>query len=151
MKEKVVEILVYLMNEIQENKTIGEIELADLKDRGYTASEIGTAFSWLHEHFQGSDWQLRRIARPKQGSHRVLHEAEKYVMTTEAQGYLINLRELGLLDDNDVEVVIERTMMTGYEKVSVPELQGIVASVLFSKSGRTGGHRFTLNSGESIH
>ena len=34
----------------------------------------------------------------------------------EAQGYLIQLAELGLLDDRDMETVIERAMISGYER-----------------------------------
>ncbi|HTO93845.1 MAG TPA: hypothetical protein VMM80_05715, partial [Bacteroidota bacterium] len=50
MKEKVVELLIYIMSEIQDNKGIGDIDLSDLKTRGYTQSEISAAFSWIYEN-----------------------------------------------------------------------------------------------------
>jgi uncharacterized protein Smg (DUF494 family) len=152
MKEKVVEILVYLMSEIQENKPLNDIDLSDLKNRGYTQSEINAAVTWLYEHVQGFGTAGEYSRIPSRGSRRILHEAEKIAFSTTAQGYLIQLTELGLLDDKDLEVVIERAMVGGYEKLSVAEVREIVATVLFAKEGRIPGSTHSLlNSEESIH
>jgi len=150
MKEKVVEILVYIMTEMQTDKPLGEIDLSDLKDRGYTQSEISTAFSWIHDHFTEGGGQVRRVGRPAATSRRMLHEAEKSMLSVEAQGFLIHLRELGLLHDGELETVIERVMMSGYERLTVPEIQSLAASVILARGGE-GGYRAMLNSGESIH
>ncbi|MEE8239106.1 MAG: DUF494 family protein [Nitrososphaerales archaeon] len=152
MKEKVIEILVYIMSEVQENKRLSDIDLGDLKSQGYTQSEISAAFSWLYDTMRITDGMVTRVTKPVLGSRRVLNEAEKLVFSTESQGYLIQLRELGLLDDQDVESVIERAMVTAYEKLSVDELREIVASVLFSKTGRNAGTNHSmLNSRDTIH
>jgi uncharacterized protein Smg (DUF494 family) len=152
MKDKVVEILVYIMTEIQENKRISEIDLGDLKSRGYTQSEISAAFSWLYDKFQLTQGAFTSAGRPSRSSQRILHEAEKTAFSTESQGYLIQLRELELLDDKDVETVIDRAMVTGYERISLAELQEIVASVLFTKGSEDGGvNRSMLNSRDTIH
>ena len=151
MKEKVVEILVYIMNEMQADKQLGEIDLSDLKERGNTQSEISTAFSWLHDHFGEGAGQARRFGRADATSRRMLHDAEKMMLSVEAQGYLIHLCELGLLYDRELETVIERAMMSGYERLTVAEVQGLVASVILSRPGEDGGYRAMLNSGDSIH
>lgn len=151
MKEKVVEILVYIMNEMQADKQLAEIDLADLKERGYTQSEISTAFSWLHDHFGEGEGQARRLGRADATSRRMLHDAEKMMLSVEAQGYLIHLCELGLLHGWEMETVIERAMMSGYQRLTVAEVQGLVASVILSRGGDGGGYRAMLNSGDSIH
>ena len=92
------------------------------------------------------------MKRPSRGSRRILHEAEKAAFSTTAQGYMIQLTELGLLDDRDLEAVIERAMVAGYEKLSVSEVRELVASVLFAKEGKiSGATNSMLNSEESIH
>lgn len=149
MKEKVVELLMYIMSEIHENKRINDIDIADLRSRGYTQSEISAAFSWLHDNFQQGETSLKRQKGSAEGSRRMLHEAEKYMISTEGHGYLIHLRELGLLTEADLESVIERAMMSGYEKLTVGELQSIVASILLVAGG--GASRYMLNSGDTIH
>jgi uncharacterized protein Smg (DUF494 family) len=152
MKEKVVEILVLIMSEIQDNKRLNDIDLSDLKSRGYTQSEINAAVTWLYEHVQGFAPGGEQPRFGSRGSRRILHEAEKIAFSTTAQGYLIQLTELGLLEDKDLEAVIERAMVAGYEKLSVSEVRELIASVLFAKEGRIPGSAYSMpNSEESIH
>jgi uncharacterized protein Smg (DUF494 family) len=152
IKEKIVEILIYIMSEIQENKRLNEIDLADLKEKGYTQSEISAALGWLYDNMRVTESAIVREGKPSGESRRILHEAEKFVLSTESQGYLIQLTELGLLDDTDLENIIERAMLAGYEKITLGELQEIVASVLLTKTGGgAGANRWTPNNKDTIH
>jgi len=151
MKEKVVELLVFIMSEIQENKRISDIDMKDLQSKGYTQSEISAAISWIYDNVEIGQHDHRGPVSPQEGSRRVFHDAEKAVISTDAQGFLVQLKELGLLDAHDLELVIERAMMSGYEKLTVSELQEMVAAVLFAKSGRGAGNGMMLNNGDTIH
>ncbi len=151
MKEKVVEILIYLMSAIHDNKRLSEIDLDDLRSQGYTQTEISAAFSWLYDNMPGGTGTAQ-AAPPAADSHRSFHEAERALLSPDGQGYLIQLTELGLLSSRDLETVIERVMTAGYEQLSVHELGTIVAAVLFARDGagdRAG--RTMLNSGDTIH
>ena len=151
MKERVVEILMYLMAEIEANKRLSDVNIEDLTNRGYTQSEISAAFSWLYDNMPVNDGRIELQARASRASRRFLHDAEKVFFTTEAQGYLMQLVELGLLDVVDLETVIERAMLTGLEKLSVDEVHGIVAGVIFSRPPRGQGGQSLLNNNETIH
>ncbi|MCK5573154.1 MAG: DUF494 family protein [Bacteroidetes bacterium] len=152
MREKVVEILILLMSEMQENKTLSDIDLGDLKSKGYTQSEISAAFSWIFENMEVSSPEALRPGRPAGTSRRVLHDAEKLVLSMESQGYLIQLRELGLLDEVDLETVIERAMVAGYEKLTIGEIRQIVAAVLFSRGKPPyGAESMTFDDNDTIH
>ncbi|MEK7250097.1 MAG: DUF494 family protein [Bacteroidota bacterium] len=151
MKERVVEILVYLMAEIDANKRLSEIDLDDLKSKGYTQSEISAAFSWLYDNLPVQDGVVVRGAIASKESRRVLHDAEKLMMTTDAQGYLMQLCEVGLLENRDLENVIERAMMSGFEKLSMYEMREIVAAVLFARSNNWYESRSMLNNNDTIH
>ncbi len=149
MKEKIVEILIYLMSEIRDNKRVADIDLGGLARKGYTQTEISAALSWLYESMNVTE-SGTRVSESHPGSWRVLHEAEKQVIGTEAFGYLVQLRALGILDDTDLETVIERAMMSGYEKLSFDEVREIAGSVILSHpvSGTT---RSMLNSKDTIN
>lgn len=151
MKERVVEILVYLMSEIEANKRLNEIDLTDLKSKGYTQSEISAAFSWLYDNVPVQDGVFVGGAVASKESRRLLHDAEKLMMTTDAQGYLMQLCEVGLLHNRDLEHVIERAMMSGFEKLSIYELHEIVAAVLFSRPNKWNESRSMLNNNDTIH
>lgn len=152
MKEKVFEILVYLMSEIQDNKALHEIDLDELETQGYTQSEISAAFSWIVEHVPTQEDGRIPLEGTGQGSRRILHNAEKLMLTTESQGYLIQLTELGLLDDAGLESVIDRAMATGQDRLTVPELRRIAESVVFGVEHRGAGSGLTmLDPGDTIH
>ncbi len=135
MKERIVEILSHIMSEIQAHKGFADIDVGDLRNQGYSQLEISAALNWLYDNLQLHEADTIHEGRPAEGSRRVLHEVEKQMLSVEAQGYLIQLRELALVDDRDLEMILERAVMSGYEKLSPAELQEIVAAVLLSKKG----------------
>ena len=152
MQERIVEIIVYLIHEMRDDKRLGEIDLRALSDRGYTQNEISTAFSWLFDKINLGDSILPAGNRSLPHSHRVLHETERSVITPESYGYLIELRELGLLDDMDIELAIDRIMMAGFSDVGIAEMKSVIASIIFDydDSNRIGS-RLMLNSKDTIH
>lgn len=135
MKEKVVEILIYLMTEMKDRHSVAEIDLASLTKRGYSQSEISAALSWLHEAMENAEGESTKLGDSSPSSWRFLHEAEKQVIGVEGYGYLIQLRELGLLRAGDLESVIERAMMTGYERLTLAELQEVITSIISTRFG----------------
>ncbi|MBN1448534.1 MAG: DUF494 family protein [Bacteroidetes bacterium] len=152
MQERIVEIIVYLIHEMQADKRLGEIDLRVLSDKGYTQNEISTAFSWLFDKIHLGDNILSEGNRRLPHSHRVLHDSERSVITAEARGYLLELRELGLLDDMDIELAIDRIMMAGFGLVGIDEMKSVIASIIFDydDSNRIGS-RLMLNSKDTIH
>jgi uncharacterized protein Smg (DUF494 family) len=152
MQEKIIEIIVYLVHEMRHDKRLGEIDLRALTDRGYTANEISTAFSWLFDKINMGESILADEKQVSPDSHRVLHDAERAVITPDAFGYLIQLRHLGLLDNLEIEEAIDKIMMAGFQAVGVTEMKSIVASILFDfdDSNRVGS-RLMLNSKDTIN
>lgn len=152
MKEKVVEILIQLMTAMQEQRGLQELDLSTLGERGYTSSEINAAFAWLSEHVQATGPDGAPVPRSLRGSRRVLHEAERSAFSTEAQGYLIQLAELGLLDDRDMESVIERVMGSGYDNLPLQDVREIAAGVLINREGSfSAKHHSMLTNEDTIH
>jgi uncharacterized protein Smg (DUF494 family) len=133
MHEKIVEILIYVLNEVRKsNKPLGEIDFKALERKGYTQSEISTAISWLYERLKPERDIAEHRLEFRPPSFRVLHPAERFILSQDAYGYLIQLRELHILSDQELELVIERAMLSGYEQITTPEIQSIVSSILFT-------------------
>jgi Smg protein len=152
MREKIVEIIVYLMGELRNNIPLGEIDLSVLTNSGYTPTEISTAFSWLYEKIDLGENLVKEISKSSPHSHRVLHDAERMVFTPEAHGYLIQLRELGLISEEDIEAVIDRVMLADYVTAGMQETKSIVASILLeSEDSRGIGSRIMFNGRDTIH
>ena len=84
----------------------------------------------LFEKFPDGSNIITDIAASSPHSHRVLHDVERSVINAEAYGYLIQLRELGIITEMEIEVVIDRIMMSGYMTVDLNELKSMVAQLM---------------------
>jgi uncharacterized protein Smg (DUF494 family) len=57
------------------------------------------------------------------------------IILPSAFGYLIQLKELGLLNEPEMEQIIEKSLMIGASQVTVDDMKAIVASSLFNPEG----------------
>lgn len=151
MYERVVEIIMFLVNELQSNKQLSEVDVSVLAKNGYTDSEISTAFSWLFERMNVGQ-TMAEEASAAEGSHRILHEVEKMVIAPEAYGYLLQARQFAVLSNKDVETIIERIMAAGFSRVGIPEMKSFIAGILFDTDSQQGaGGRISWNMNDTIH
>jgi len=136
MNERVMEILVYLMSEIQNKRgATDQIDSIsqDLINKGYTENEINIAFSWLFEKIKSETEEvLENTEVVPEEAFRILHDTEKVVISPKAYGYLLQLKSLGLIDAVAMEQVIERVTMLGGNTIGENEIKSIVATLLFS-------------------
>ena len=148
MQERIVEILIYVLNEVRRtNKPLGEIDIAPLSSKGYTEAEISTAFSWLFDRIN----LLAIVSRePAPASFRVLSPAEQFAISTEAYGYLLQLRELNMISATELEEVIERAMGSDVDRFGVMEIEGLVVSVLFDTRAASANVRTQLNGHDTV-
>lgn len=152
MTERVVEILIYIMSELRRDRKYSQKLDAlskDLIQRGYTQSEISSALTWIMNRLSMDAEEVSDNERPSQNSHRHLHEIERAVLSTEAHGYIIQLKELGIIDELDVEELLERALMLGTSEVEVDDIKSIVATLLIRDEGLQG--HFLLEDSTTIH
>jgi len=151
VQEKVIEIIVYLLSELKNNKQLGDIDLQGLSNMGYTQSEINTAFTWIYSKLNSGEIIFTDKKRTRK-SHRFLHDIERNMIEPEAFGYLLELKELGLLNDIDVENVLEKIIVSGYTRVALKDIKVLVAGYLLDVNDMTNSdRRIIMNRDESIN
>jgi uncharacterized protein Smg (DUF494 family) len=129
----------------------------DLIRRGYTEQEINAAFFWLYHRFwgEGDNAYPRTVdlQEPSQTSHRVLNSFEQRYLATEAFGYLLQLRNLRLIDSREMEKIIERVLMLEAIPAGIEEIKLVAQSMLFEEDARSNGPRPLGFSGhnETVH
>jgi len=151
MQEKVLEIIVHILSQIKNDKHLNDIDVEQLAKEGYTDAEINSAFAWIYSKIeQGESLFFEKNKTSK--SHRFFHPAEKSIITNEAIGYLIQLKQLGLISDLDEELIIDRIFFLGYQKAGIPEIKTVITTLIFnfdSKSDKL--ERLILQNNETIH
>ncbi len=133
MQERLIEIIVYLLEEFKQPQNSDNYKdlSKELISKGYTESEINLAFSWIFNHMQQQQAGLDDEFTYSPTSSRILHDVERLIITAEAYGYLLQMRHLGLLSDFDLELVIERALSLGTSSITIEDVKSIAASLIF--------------------
>jgi len=149
--EKVLEIIVLLLSELKQNKQLNDFDLNQLEKLGYTQNEINTAFSWVYSKiFTGDKIFVNDDSNTR--SNRFLHEVEQGVITPDAYGYLIQLKELGLLNNLDIDLVIDKLMVTSYNRVDLVEMKYMIAAYLLDIDDMNNTNsRMMINTNDTIN
>jgi uncharacterized protein Smg (DUF494 family) len=155
MSERIVEILNYIIDEIQSSeimlKKLDQIS-TELYHKGYTEDEISSAFSLLFEKIKLNLDDFKKTTRKTlPHSFRVLHNVERLIISPQAYGYLIQLRELGLIDEMEMEHVIEKSLTIGISTVSLEDIKAIVASLIFNSEGLLEGTNYVFDNLYQVH
>lgn len=108
---------------------------ADLRSMGFTDNEISSAYNWLLKHFEDyPDSFSFSDKRNDSGSVRVLSDAERGVISPEAFGYLLQLRQLNLLTIEQMEMILDRCALFVNDPIDISEMK-ILASVAMFDTG----------------
>lgn len=149
--EKIIEIIVYLLSELKNNKQLAEVDMDNLASLGYTQNEINTAFSWVYSKIYAGE---KIFLDPKSDtrSQRFLHDAEQNVVSPEGYGYLVQLKELGLINNMDIDLIIDKIMVSSYSSVSKEDMKSIIASYLLDLDEMNDTNsRVMININDTIH
>ncbi|MFP4529263.1 MAG: DUF494 family protein [Candidatus Kapaibacterium sp.] len=152
MFERIIEIIVYVISELKQNKHISDIDVNELQQLGYTSSEISTAFSWLVDRIEFTEELFTRSNAMGETSFRVFHDAERDLFTSEAWGELIQMHSLGIITNEHIEKIIERSAMAVPEQIDSRQLKTMVAAFSFNaETDSAPGRRIMLNGSDTIN
>lgn len=149
MQQKIIEIIVYMLNEVSDGKKLSEIDISKLNLSGYTDAEINTAFAWIFSKIENGV-KLEAAEGVSATSHRFYHISEINAISAEARGYLIQMKELGIITASEQELIINKVFMAGYQSAGMDEIKMIVSSVLFENDS-AGLSRLVMQNNETIH
>jgi uncharacterized protein Smg (DUF494 family) len=110
---------------------------SSLRNLGFTEQEISTAYNWILGHTGMPAENLYTKIPERSGSNRVLTEAERARLTSEAHGFLLRLFNLGILDREQFEAVLDRLTLSGRRLVTPEQVKLLVSAVLFNEFGQT--------------
>ncbi len=138
MRERVLAIVNLIAKYVlgAEGAPISEQELvAELMAEGFDAQEINDAFSWMEstalEHPKSLD---RTSFCTPAATMRIFTAEECRLIETEARGFLVRLRSMGLINDEIEEELIDRIISAADEPVNLQEIKIITALTLLARN-----------------
>jgi uncharacterized protein Smg (DUF494 family) len=135
MDERLVEIIVAIVDRLVDVQTASRTVdglTRSLLTEGFSPDDINTAFMWLYHTVDESFFEEGAVLSscPKKASLRCLNEFEKSLISPQAYGYILQLSQLGLLDDLQIEELIERAIYTCVDVVELNDVKRIVPSII---------------------
>jgi len=124
--------LVVLLAELSQGHDRNYRSLDDeLRQRGYSEREIEQAMFWYTSREEPGEVDAV-FPRPTR-SLRVLSDFERMSISGESYGFLLRLLNLGIIDLDQFERVIARSIPVGPEKIELGDVKAIASSVIFNR------------------
>lgn len=142
----ILDLIIFLAKRIRLGENLAEIKQDSLN--GYNSSEISAAYSWLLQKHPS-------VANKKKSDpgiyHRVLHFAERMLISPEAYGYLLEMVNIGLIDNKAMEHIIERVMFQSSEPIDLEKVKHLVENYIFDNDTIFKNHTSMLRGNETIN
>lgn len=155
MDLRILEIVFCLMDYVQDSEQqVGDISeySTNLKGLGYTEHEISTAYNWILDHL-GPPMESLYSAFPERSEiRRILTELERARLTPDAHGFLLKLHNLGFINGEQFETVLDRLTLSGQKLVTPDQVKLVVSAVMFNEFGESQRNLLDgLSSDESVN
>jgi Smg protein len=138
MKENVLDVLMflfenYLYDEPEETPDRDSLE-ENLHQAGFTNGEIEKAFMWL----DGLAAQRHQpdLFQDNRAPIRVYVDSEMTRLDTECRDFLMYLENIGILDAQRREVVLDRVLALDTDEITLEDMKWVVLMVLFNQPGQ---------------
>lgn len=153
MQERILELIMFLMEEINTGSdSIFEIDSIthELKQKGFSEYEIGIALSWIFEQETESNFRKESIDND---AFRILNSVEKYQLKPDVYGYLINLKQLKIINNTDLENIIQQLFQLDHSNIDLELTKHLVANMVVQLESFEGkfNNKFVFSGNNTVH
>jgi uncharacterized protein Smg (DUF494 family) len=153
MEERILEIVFYLVQHARDHQgRISPYRLVsrDLKNLGFTDSEISSAYGWFLDEMQKEGGRINPALKASE-SVRVLSAEEMDNFTVDAVGFLIQLVQLRLLTPIQFERIVDRSFLIGPDRIDLPTAKAIASRYVFSSGAAVDLTLFNIEDDEVVN
>jgi uncharacterized protein Smg (DUF494 family) len=153
VEERILEIVFYLVEHVRSHGgQVGPFQTIsrDLKSRGFTDSEISSAYGWFLEELQKEGGKIQTLDHPAQ-SVRVMSPQEMQHFTPDAAGFLIQLLRFKLISPSQFERIVDKSFLLGGEVIDLPVIKVIASRYVFSSGAAVDLNWFNLDGNETVN
>ena len=140
MTNNILDVLTYMFDylfEIAEQEDANEIDdntlKAHLSEAGFEVARIDKALSWLENIAPLQDGKLKLLS-VSHGGMRIYNDDEKSKLDAKSRGFLLFMENMGQIDANQRETIIEQVMSLDDSDISLDDLKWVVMMVIGNSS-----------------
>ena len=148
MNIKIIELLVEILDAVRNNISLEDFNKKIAKENKFDKQTISAAFSMIYE----KSFMNNKYGNEETKSFRILTNEENLFLGKENSNYLLHLQNIGLLSNDDLEMIIEQLAMYPSDKISRGEINMMILFSLVEKSSNIlPGSRVTLFPSDTIN
>lgn len=150
MTTKVVEVLTKILDGLNKNISLEDVNSRITNENKFDKQTISTAFSLVYEKILNST--TLKFGNRKSENIRFLNDEEIDIIGLDYYNYLIHIQNIGLLDSNDIEMLLEQIMLFPNSSLTLEDINWmILVSLVDFNSKIMPGSRATLYSSDKIN
>lgn len=138
MKQTVIDILIFLFENYMDDDLDIDFDYSEIKARlkeaGFEVTQVTRALDWLEDLSTAAQFGDGATASHTTST-RIFAQPELAKLDLECRGFIYFLEQVGVLDPENRELVIDRVMALDNEEIDIEQLKWIVLMVLFNKPG----------------
>ena len=150
MPAKVVEAIIKILDGLKNNYTLEEVSASLKNDKVFDEQTVGVAFSLIYDKVLSSKIAAAKAKKDKE--FRMFSEEEKNYIGIDNSNYLIYLLNIGLIDNDQIEIILEQLLMFPRDTISKNDINWIILiSLVDFNNGILPGSRILLYSSDTIN
>lgn len=110
MTTKVVEVLAQILDGLNKNFSLEDVNSKLTNDNRFDKQTVSAAFSLIYDKILKSTGEKIHDENPNK-NFRILNDEEKEMIGLKYYDYLMHLQNIGLLDPDDMEMLLEQIML----------------------------------------
>jgi len=138
MKENVLDVLMYLFETYIETESDSESShnnlRIDLIKAGFKNNEIDKALDWLDGLTKGNAGTIGKLH--DNNANRIYNDIERNHLDSNCRGFICHLEQINILSAPQRELLIDRLLALGINKIDIDQIKWIVLMILFSQPGQ---------------
>ncbi len=151
MNEKIVEIIAEILDGLKKKLTLEEVSIILSQNKNLNKQDVSAAMSFICDR-RAENYKRNILFSGSELNFRVLSEKEKDHIGIENYNYLLYLMNIGLLNLNDLNFLIEQLAFFPEESLSKKEINWLVLFMLMDfKNNLPPGSRSLLYSSDTIN
>ena len=152
MTAKIIEVLAKILEGLNNNNSLEEVNKILTKNKEFDQQILSAAFSLVHDKVLSRKLSTKKSKEEKSKNPRFLTEEEKEVIGVKNFNYILHLINVGLLDSDDFEMVLEQLMLFPSDTITQEDINWIILISLVEFNAEiTPGSRILLYSSDTIN
>ncbi len=151
MTAKIVEAVAKILEGLNKNLSLEELNKEFKASKEFDQQTVSAAFGLVYDRILTKKHN-HAVKTNHDNKIRIFSEDEKEVLGFENYNYLLHLKNVGLLDDENLEIILEQIMMFPLETITKEDINWIIlVSIVEPDADSMPGSRVLLYSSDTIN